>query len=242
MGTAMIPAVTPARYQLIARDEHELLAAHKSMVQWAKDKQQECTEEVSEVQTLLDIAIAKGWAFAPYTKRLNMLKRRVQFYAKVEAALHAGYVLVPNFQMTVFAIRTDSSEPKNENSDSRWERFEQSAKLLPIGEGTYVNPFPATLQTEEQVQNASGQGTHTVVTKWLTEFRSIEFPLELAKPMLMEQTSQAMSGRVFDEIGVAVDTMGRRADPIILGRIRNPKRNGIHVSFFIAWYFDPSRI
>ena len=52
------------------------------------------------------------------------------------------------------------------------------------------------------------------------------------------------SGRS-DEIGVAEDswTGGTgKPDPIIIGRLRNPRRNAPAISFFVGWYFDPSHL
>lgn len=73
----------------------------------------------------------------------------------------------------------------------------------------------------------------------------LNFPLALAKPVLMERAAAAMGRKLFDEIGVAVDTQwrGRRSgDPIILGRIRNPRRGRPDITFFVGWYFDPTNL
>jgi hypothetical protein len=67
----------------------------------------------------------------------------------------------------------------------------------------------------------------------------------LAKPALMQRTATAMAQKLFDEIGVAVDSSfsGRTSgDPILLGRIRNPRRGRPDMTFFIGWYFDPSQL
>lgn len=50
----------------------------------------------------------------------------------------------------------------------------------------------------------------------------------MAKPALMTAAGNAMTAKVFDEIGVAVDS------------IRNP--SGPDVSFYLGWYFDPSEL
>jgi hypothetical protein len=59
----------------------------------------------------------------------------------------------------------------------------------------------------------------------------------------MTAAGNAMTAKVFDEIGVAVDSRysGRRSgDPVLVGRIRNP--SGPDVSFYLGWYFDPSAL
>jgi hypothetical protein len=60
----------------------------------------------------------------------------------------------------------------------------------------------------------------------------------------MQRTAQAMALKVFDEIGVATDTVrgrsGTRGDPVLIGRILNPNPNKPALSVFLGWYFDPS--
>lgn len=244
MTSVEVLAREQAGYQLIATDEGELRAAHQDMIEWAKDRQLACESERVEVEGNLRVAQENGWKTSPFEKRLPLLARRRAFYAKIEAALRAGYVIVPNFQMTIFAIRTDAKAPRGERTFSGWnpEQFVQQAKLLALGEGEYKNPLPALLETHTQVDDGKG-GKKTEITRWADEFRALNFPMALAKPMLMERTAAAMTGKVFDEIGVAEDTAfrgGRQGDPIILGRIRNPRPNKPDITFFIGWYFDPT--
>lgn len=246
MTDTNIIAREQAGYQLIATDEHQMRAAHQDMITWAVDRQLACESDRAELAENLRVAEENGWATAPFKKRIAMFTRRKAFYAKVEAALRAGYVIVPNFQMTVFAIRTDAENPQGEATFTGWssERFFQSAKLLQLGEGEYKNPLPALQETHQQVDDGKG-GKQTEITRWADEFRALNFPLALAKPMLMARTAEAMAGKAFDEIGVAEDTVwrgSRAGDPIILGRIRNPRPNKPDVTFFIGWYFDPTTI
>jgi len=74
-------------------------------------------------------------------------------------------------------------------------------------------------------------------------YAKIELALQagyvIAKPALMSKTAEAMALKIFDEIGVAVDTKGRKSDPVIIGRIKNPRQRP-DLSFFIGWFFNPA--
>jgi hypothetical protein len=49
--------------------------------------------------------------------------------------------------------------------------------------------------------------------------------------------------RIFDEMGIVVDQRKmRNGDPIIVGRILNPRRNRPDLSFFVCWALDSSVI
>jgi hypothetical protein len=87
---------------------------------------------------------------------------------------------------------------------------------------------------------------------WNGEFEDVEFPLEIAKPELMRITSQAMALKFFDEIGVlrirSDDAAApRKADPVILGRIIYPIKQGWaserrRLTFYIGWYIDTATL
>jgi hypothetical protein len=101
-----------------------------------------------------------------------------------------------------------------------------------VGEGRYV------------ADNILGDGTEYTEKKdgkdiikwsaWATDFMDVAFPLQAAKPELMNATAQAMALKIFDEIGVAPNRRGK--DPLILGVINGPQFRKQY--FLIAWYLD----
>lgn len=235
-------------YELAAIDNAEMKAAHGQMIEWARGKQLQCDAEKAEQQEALTVAEERKWATSAFRKRIAMLERRRVFYEKIEIALLAGYVIVPNFQMTVFAIRTKDTAPRGGVRAQTWRnQFVQNPQLLKAGEGEYQNPVPNVMQSSHEEPDGKG-GVKTVKVEWpADEFNDLDFPIALAKPVLMSRTAEVMAQKLFDEIGVAVDTQGNRGtgsrgDPILLGRIRNPRQGRPDISFFIGWYFDPSRI
>lgn len=236
-------------YQLVALDRPQLEAAQAQMIDWANARRDQVDVDLDVEGTAMDLAAKHGFTTSPFERRMNLLARQRTFYEKILAALKAGYAIIPNFQMNVFAIRTKAKAPRGRVEEGNWQtnRFTQRAQLLPQGHGTYVSPLPDVVTDSHKEKDAAGKE----VTKWQqwpdSEFNEVEFPIALAKPVLMSRVGEAMALKVFDEIGVAVDTWDRNrgqghGDPVLLGRLLNPRTNRPSVSFFLGWYFDPSKL
>lgn len=249
MSTALAPIredspTTESGYQLVAVDRPQLEAAHGKMIEWAHVQIATVEAEKTAEEESLAVAKERKWATGAFRRRISIMEKRIVFYQKIEEALKAGYVIVPNFQMNVFAIRTKAQTPRGRVQRGSYNAFYQTAQLLPQGEGRYLDPAPFVHTDKSQVDDGKG-GTKEQITQWPSGFDTeISFPLALAKPALMQRTATAMAGKLFDEIGVAVDSSfsGRRSgDPILLGRIRNPRQRA-DMTFFIGWYFDPTNI
>lgn len=251
MTTAIEPvqevALQPSTgYQLVATDDAQLRTAHAQMIGWARVQVASVEAEKLAEEEALAVAKERKWSTAAFSRRIATMDKRIIFYRKIEAALLAGYVIVPNFEMTVFAIRTKARSPRGGEISSTWRGtdFVQNAQRLPEGEGEYRNPRPQVWQREEQREKPDGKKEAVKVFWPADEFKDIEFPIALAKPALMTETAKAMARKVFDEVGVAVDrsNWSRRGDPIVLGRIVNPRKGASSLTFFIGWYFDPTNL
>lgn len=232
--------------QLVAMNRLDLEAAHAKMTEWTRARLDKVAVDLDVEITNQRIAAENNWLTAPFDRRIATLKRQAIFYEKIIAALDAGFAIVPNFGMNLFAIRTASGVPRGGASANRWERFVQPAQLLRVGEGEYRNPEPEVYQ--RQIQKPDGKGGTTPDREYFpNEFTDLEFPLALAQPALMTSVGKAMALKLFDEIGVAADLGSRigggtRGDPIFLGRLLNPRKGRPALTFFIGWYFDPSRL
>lgn len=241
-AVATIPAAGARAHEVIALDLPQLDAAHVQMTTWAKAQQARVSAELTEERANLKVATTRKWATEPFKRRIARLERRVVFFSKMEDALAAGYILIPNFDMDVFAIRTRAKNPVGGTRSGRFNQFLQPAQILAKGEGRYVDPNPF-VHTEETPDGKGGTAVH----QWPSGIdEEITFPLQMARPMLMTKVGEAMALKVFDEIGIARDTQwrrtGTRGDPFLVGRIGNPNRQRPAVSFFIGWSFDPSRL
>lgn len=228
---------------LFATEPAGVASAHTQLVAWFERKAAEMRDEAREHEAALETAIKAGWGKSRLTRLTKLATQRAVFYDKVVAALREGFFLVPNFEMDVFMIRTKRALPIGGTS---WQgdSHRQAAQALPQGVGEYQNPLPERAEWSEKHIDAKGQQQVAWKSR-PTGWDEIEFPFELAKGHVMEATQDAAMLKLFDEIGVARDAKRRayrRGDPMILGRLRNPRRSAPDATFFIAWLYDTSQV
>jgi len=241
-----VPEQPETMTQFVALSPDEMKAAHGGMLEWAQSKIREMKAEVKEFQEEVDLAKQNKWRSGGFERHRKIAERRLNFYRKVAEALNAGYIVVPNFAMTAFAIRTTARKPQGGTEVSKWAHdhsdFIQQPQELPPGEGRYVNNVPS----KERWQRAAVDEKGNAITNYFArpdEFVDMVFPLAVAKPQIMGATAHAMSFRIFDEVGMTEEWQGgRRGDPIVIGRIRNPWSGHPHMTFFIGWYMDTRRV
>lgn len=248
-----MPEEMALEYQLVAVDGPQLVSAHGRMIGWARVQIATMAAEKQAEEESLAIAVERKWATAAFRRRISMLGKRKEYYEKIEQALLAGWVIVPNFEMNVFAIRTTKEHPDHTRQfTNQWDRskreFRQAAQALPVGEGEFVNPLANSYASSYEGTDSDGKKATQHYQQSFGGFQDIDFPIVLAKPVVMSKSAEAMAAKVFDEIGVARDSGVERhrgsrvGDPFMLGRIRNPRKNRPDITFFIGWTFDPSRL
>lgn len=233
-----LPAAMPSSDALditvFATKPHEMAAAQQAMIEWTVQKVREVQADLSDADASLQVAVASGWRIEALERIVNKAARMVTFYEKVHAALAAGYYIVPPFPIDIFTIRTDRRRPNAKRSTRRWDLHEQSARLLPVGQGRYVDHVPTVHQ---RTYKAADVGKKEDMTEYFAEsFRDVTFPFALAKPQIMEATAAAMALKVFDQLGVLPSIA--RADPIVCGQILKPNIYKTPVTFFVAWWLD----
>lgn len=242
----VIIAKEPEDITVIAANPTEMEASQKKLVAWAKRKLAAKESEVVEAQTNLDIAKKRKWRIGPFETIVRKAKRKAEFYEKILGAFKAGYCIVPNMDMEVFAIRTTRKNPKENFSSnsskegqylsSPWVK-DQKTNTPPIGEGRYVDP---TAYMKTDTTDHTNQKGEKIVTlnKWADEFdEEIDFPFKLAKPQILDATGEALAHKIFDEVGILPRRRG--ADPMVIGRVCY--RDGYvtkDVCFVISWFVD----
>lgn len=224
---------------IVALTPAQMAESQGLLQQWCDDKLKEIEEDRLEFGVQEDAAKAYGFDVSAIRRRLSKLRAKREFYEKVKAAVDAGYVVVPNFPITIFAIRTTKDAPSGHDSSSREDGLtdiRQHATLGPAGDGQYVSEWPAT-QTERDTFTRDGKEV-VEFNRYALEFKDVRFPVSLVKPQVLEATGEAMKKLIFDEIGLVSDNP--RGDPIVIGRIRERgvRFGGKEVSFFIAWWLD----
>lgn len=240
--TEMIPS--EPGLELTATTPAEMQQAQVALIDWCERKIATLKHDATELAQNVEIAVKNKWKSSTLKRHAEMASKRVTFYEKIKAALEAGYCIVPPFPVTVFAIRTNRDKPLRKLYVGTWEHggnHSQCAQLLPAGEGDYKDPTPFVQTLKDHDKDSSGKITKTTHTVWASGFDEVDFPINMAKPNIMEATSRAMALKVFDELGVLPDPHPKK-DPLIVGRIIDPRRAaGFRrkaISFIIAWHLN----
>jgi hypothetical protein len=215
----------------------EMVRSQQELIVWCEKKISVCQYECRETYDAYERAKKMKWKDAPLRNLWRSASQRLAYYEKVKAALEAGYYIVPNFDIQFFAIRTNDKTPKGGWLVGGWNTdHKQKAKELPIGQGEYQNPFPLI----DKRHGDDGKGN-----KWVSHkpesWDTMEFPIMMAKPDVMEATSRALSLKIFDRIGVYPKY--KKEDPVIIGQIfRKDGTKEKIVSFMIAWHLNTNMI
>lgn len=218
--------------QLTALVPEQMKVAQTNLIEWCAGKINFLKADIKELNESIFHAAEMKWGTAAMKRQVSKTEKRILFFEKIQAALNAGYVIVPNFPVQLFAIRTDRKSPLKMFSSYYWDNKDQKPMELQQGEGEYQNPFPLIERSKEKVDGKEESKSYA------TDWAELEFPVSMIKPEIIEATNRAMALEVFDQFGVMPAT--RNEDPIIIGQIVNKTsqyRNRI-VSFMIAWHFD----
>lgn len=245
-GTAAMTTVEDVseNLQLVASHPEEMQIAQARLAEWFRQKIDIIKRDVSDAEDNLGIATKAGWKATTFERQKRVSRKRQQFYEKCLAAVEAGYAIVPNFPVDVFAIRTSKRKPKGDETTWRDTQFVQQAQELSQGEGRYVDPLPVVWQ---RTRDETDKKTGLVEQKkyyFPNEFdEEIEFPISIAKPVVMEATHRAMSEKIFDEIGCLPTRRTRKGDPIVTGAVlMRDSYTEKRVTFLIAWWIDTRQL
>lgn len=229
---------------VVARNASEMQLAQTQLVEWADSKLADENEAFTLAKENYEIAKKNKWRTVGLRTALRKAEERVSYYTKIKAALEAGYVIVPNFNIDIFAIRTTKTRPKQESRlyNASPDRFENQTNRPALGKGEYVDPWPAVSHESWKEKNAEGKLVHreaTTVEGWQ---EGIDFPFKLARPQVLDDTAKAMALKIFDRIGVTPHRTVRKRDPMVIGEI--VFKQGTYqervMSFLITWWVDTS--
>lgn len=244
--SASIVPVEGGNIEISASTPSEMVQGHNAMIAWAQRKLLVMRGEAAELQAAFEHARERKWKSDTLKRHAELALKRVTFYEKFLSALEAGYCVVPNFPVTLFGIRTDKPQPKRMWATlerSAQKNYEQEAKELPAGEGQYQNPQPIVEAVSGGFKEKNQYGTE--VTKYsfgAIGWDDMEFPANMARLHVMEAATRAMELKIFDEVGMLPANYKRNPDPILIGRLIDPRPRGYgpksRVSFMIAWHVD----
>lgn len=235
--------IRPPHQQFVALTPGDLPQAQTGIADWCQAKIRELGSELREQRENFRYAKTHKWKVTGWQAQIGRTKRRMVYYAKIKAAVQAGYLIVPNFNVQVMAVRTDRLEPRGLYADGRpysnRDLDDQAERVpaLPAGRGRYVGFSLDVKDRSYDEADPNNPGKRRIVKNFVpTGYRVPDFPALAVKPIVLQAAEHAMSLRLFDRIGVVT---GRKKDPVVIGEIT--MREGYStrsVQFFIAWWLD----
>jgi hypothetical protein len=249
MTTAELTVPEEQDETFVALTPAELPAAQHGLIEWCERKVKALEAEAKDLDEHRIIAKSNGWKLSTIERNLALARRRVLYYGKMKQALEAGYLLVPNMPVDVFAVRVSRETPRAQAvSENSWQpRAPQAtAEALPAEEGRYVGGALALRRESWQRKDENGSAVDKYQW-WADEFTDVDFPVKAVKPVVLENTARALGLRLFDQIGIVRDNgvqrnWPRRGDPIVVGQLIDPRGQGRGTSFFVAWWLDTSTL
>lgn len=237
--TALVPTQLVPTVHVVARNAEEMRLAQARIHNWLSDKLQRIAGEVAELSEAIDKATQQRWNRSALKRALNTQLSQQVFYQKCLAAVDAGYTIVPDFPVDVFAIRVERAEPTPYHQYQSWgypTLPDQQADILPEGLGDYVSEQAPTTQFNREHTDDKGTKTTKFHRRTLAHFNDVAFPMQVARAALMDQTAQAMALKVFDQIGICPPRREKKADPMVIGQVIIKERYGHrHLNFLLGW-------
>lgn len=243
----MLPAVQSTKQvsvteiELSATNPKEMMDSQKALINWCERKLASLRFDAEELKAAVEHAKKNRWNRKTLLRHHNLAVKRIAYYEKMLAAFQAGFILVPNFPLEIFAIKTTREFPKRLVTFYRYGTHEQTTDFSAQGEGEYKNPNPAVRCDPDNKEKNSKTGEWETKPKYFTagNFEEIDFPISMAKPHIMELVSEAMAMKIFDEIGI-LPSVKRNIDPVICGMIKIKEHTYEirTVTFMIAWHID----
>jgi len=241
---------------VVAKTREEMEVAQRGLIGWIGPKIAGLEQDVVEAQTNLDTATKRKWATTSFKKALGLAQGRLGYYKRIEAALVAGYVIMPDLPGTTVAVRTSQGSPRRTKHKSTWGRRDLPQALSDgsdVGKGKYVDPNMRYTHWTETGKDARGNDQTTHIARAHSFDSEFAFPVALVKPQILDAASQAMLLKVFDEIGIIGAGSARpgqrlqatqvHGDPILLGRVvRYEGIKRFTCAFLITWWLDTRTI
>jgi hypothetical protein len=225
---------------LVALTPTDMGPAQANLAAWCDRKIAALRLELADLEANLQLATEHGWKYETVAATLARTERRITYYEKMQAAVHAGYLLIPNLTADVFAVRVKRAKQPEQVHDNEWpSNFEAKAQVLPAGEGRYVDDV-VLHRDESFTETVDGKATR--IRRYVSDdYDNVDFPVALVKPSVLEATTRAMALKVFDQLGVVRNDYPGK-DPIVVGILLDPRGNRRRTTFFVAWWLDTASL
>lgn len=246
---------------LTAVSPAEMQAAREDMKPWLEAKLSEIELNIIECNRALNEAKENGWSTSALTAARNRAIDDETFYNKILIAVEAGHMIIPDFPISIFAIRRGQPDRRESHTwtdrvskDETWLSNPAKTDCAPAGAGEYRNPQPhINTWFSYMRKNAQGQDYKPyTIERTGRPVGPIVFPSATARSPVMRATAVAMAEKTFDQIGVCLpvapnaatrrvqENAGRAGDPLVIGQVVRKALGGKQkvVSFIIAWHLN----
>jgi len=215
---------------VVATNPAEMQAAGEQLKEYLTAKLELLGDELKEMHELVRVTEKAGMNSVSVKRRVKLVEKRITYYSKIMAAIHAGYHIIPDFPVDIFAVRTNKERPAAKHATYRHsESLLAQTQQLPAGQGRYV---AAQQMIESEHWEVDGRKHNNY---WPVDFCEIEFPIALVKPQVIEATGAAFDQLIFDEIGICQQNAG---DPMVIGRLKVPGSSYKYTCFLITWFLE----
>lgn len=228
----------PEKLTLVGFTPLQVEAQQSKLAVWLTEKIRAVKNERQNALTLQTTMQKAGLTDGSAKHMVKKADKRIAFYAKVKAALDAGYYIIAPIEAEIFAIRTDRFPTRSRSS---WYRsVPQKSRPLPVGEGDYVDPAPYRTHVDTENEVKSDGETRAVHYYANTDWNDdMEFPVACRHPEIIEATGAALQRKIFDAIGVVPQI--KNPDPMVVGQIYDYQGRP-PLTFFIAWWFEAEEL
>lgn len=244
MDEALLVTNAPPDVHLVARNPQQMEAARGNLEEWLKRKIEGIDRDIIDFNRSINQARSVNWNYASLERLRNKAVADQEFYAKILLAVEAGYTIVPDFPVDLFAIRVTRNTTRAKQRGSNHSIHHASSMLADetadvqrAGEGRYESPKQTYGGGTYQETDAGGKEIAKHFA-FADGFADIVFPVRAARFEVMNATVEAMALKVFDQIGICPPQP--QADPLIIGQILSKKRGYTQkrVNFLIAWHLN----
>jgi len=231
-------------FLVVARTPDEMAVAGREIAAFAEREGQAAAIDLADMEKNLAIAIEHKWRTSGLVLAVRTARRKVVYYEKLKAAAEAGYYVVPNMPVDIFAIRTEKGLPGGQWTEDWRSAGRVESDSPPVGLGDYKSSVARVDRHENRIDNKV-----VSVQRRAVEYQDWDFPFKFAKPEVLNDVTKAMALKVFDEIGIlparpaqqaAVrgSTMSNKWDPMVIGQIvcKLSRYTERRVSFLISWW------
>ncbi|MEP6743426.1 MAG: hypothetical protein ABJB61_13085 [bacterium] len=236
-------AIVNPLVHLVATNPTQMEGAKENLRAFLIQKIEALDVDIVEFNQTITAARDNKFSAAGLTRLRSKAVDTQEFYAKILEAVEAGYTIIPDFPIDVFAIRVGRERPENAETSNRYGRaavYLETPDVLSRGEGDYVSSVPLVKRREETKTETSGTTINNYTVRYAdpTKFQGVAFPVRAARAELMDATNKAMQRKIFDQFGICPPK--KNPDPLIIGQVLSKKTGYSQksVSFLIAWHLN----